>query len=1255
MSDPVQPSSEEPVDPELAPAPRGRPTVVGIGASAGGLAALRELFACIPPDSGLVFVVVVHLAPDHESHLADLLQPHAPIPVQQVTDVVALEANHAYVIPPGRNLSAIDSHLRVSPLEKERLARAPIDHFFRTLAETHDGHSVGVLLSGTGGDGTEGLRHVREQGGMAIVQDPNEAEYDGMLRHAIAAGVSDMVLPIAQMLPKVMEFAATEPRLRVESLDAPSSADQPDAMEKILALLRVRTGHDFARYKRSTVGRRVARRMQILGVEQLPHYLDTLREGEGEAAALLDDLLINVTSFFRDPQVFRALQDDVVPRLLDALQPGEAIRVWSVGCATGEEAYSLGMLLLEEAGRREKAPRVQVFATDLHERSLHYAREALYPQAIEAEVSPERLERFFRKESGGYRVGKQLRESVVFALHNLLRDPPFSRLDLIVCRNVLIYLQADVQREVVELFHYALRPDGVLLLGTAETLSRSELFRVADKEHHLYARRNAPRGALRLPALPISGRPLPHPARIEPPARVEALQGYGAVHQKMVERYAPPSLLVNQEGSVVHLSEHAGRYLQHGGGVPTNSIFKLVREELRVELRAALHAVKESGRPCRSHAVPVRMDGEPRHVVLRVSPSGERELEGFVLVIFDEMADPEPAAVPREGWSDGALREMEAEMELMRSRLVTVIEEFETSQEEMRSSNEEMQSSNEELRSTMEELETSREELQSVNEELQTLNQENKHKVEELSQISSDLQNLLQATDVATLFLDRKLRILRFTPQVGELFNVRESDRGRPLADLTHRLGYGGLIEDARRVLQTLVPVEHEVETEDGRWFLVRVMPYRTMDDRIEGVVLTFVDVTALKRSEAALRGSEASFRAIADLVPDLLWRSGPDGATTWYNQRWTEYTGQAAEHALGFGWAEVIHAEDREGSVRRHREAVEAGEPLRQEYRIRGGADGAYRWFLVQARPVHGGDGAIVQWFGAATDIHEERMALEAARAAQAEAEAARRALEQAHAELERRVDERTAQLADANDTLALEIRERERAEAARSLLLRQIGTAEEEERRRISRELHDQMGQLVTALLLGLKTLPRNGDGGAARIAELEVLAGRIAREMQDLALVLRPPALDNLGLELALRGHLEEWSERHGVEADFQAVGVDGQRFSRELETTLYRMVQEGLTNVLKHAGASRVSLLLESRGGSVNAILEDNGAGFDVDATLSAPEKADRLGLRGMRERIALVGGTLEIESAPGSGTTVYARVPAPPSGDGGDAQ
>jgi two-component system, chemotaxis family, CheB/CheR fusion protein len=863
----VDPNGATPQEPAV-PAPSGgsdaravaasgeRPTaVVAVGASAGGLAALKRILASTPGDAGIAIVIVVHLSPDHESHLADLLQPAAKMPVVQISDTTPLKPNHVYVIPPNANVTSIDTSLRLTPLERERGERAPIDHFFRALSETHDGHSVGVVLTGTGSDGTLGLRRIKERGGLTIAQDPAEAEYDGMPQSAIASGMVDLVLSVDQIPAAIVAFARTKPRV-LDGEGAPDAAQQERLLQQLFTLIRSRTGRDFTRYKRSTLLRRMARRMQIHRLELVDDYVELARRNPLELEALADEFLVTVTEFFRDPHVFGELQRVVLPHLFEGKGPEEAIRVWSVGCATGEEAYSLAILLLEHAATLSEPPGIQVFATDLHEASVRRAREGSYPETIETIVPEGRLRRFFVKEHGSYRVRKQVRDAVVFTPHNVLADAPFSRLDLLSCRNLLIYLDRGVQRDVIDLFLYALKPGGYLLLGPSEGVEREDGFEPVNKALSLYRKRPEVQSPRRkLPAFPLTTRAQ---AGSGGGGRPRQAGGFATVHAELLDRLGPPSVLIGSDDSVLHFSQRAGDFLYHPGGSPTDDVFRLVREEFRAELRGAVHAARSTGAPVRSAPVAFERGPNLRPVVLDVRPGLDPRHPGVLLVVFDEHTWTVGESAPAEGaeaWSEpSAVTALERELELTRERLRNVIESSESDNEEIRASNEELQSMNEELRSAMEELETSKEELQSVNEELITVNEENRHKVEELAQMGSDLQTLMSATEIATIFLDRELRILRFTPRVATLFHVRHSDRGRPMRDLTHRFGSHDLVGDAGRVLDRLVPVEHELVTDAGECFLTRVHPYRATEDRIAGIVITFVDITQHKEAERRVR-----------------------------------------------------------------------------------------------------------------------------------------------------------------------------------------------------------------------------------------------------------------------------------------------------------------------------------------------------------------------------------------------------------------
>ena len=875
-------SSELPLSPETSEHSSQREPlgVVGIGASAGGLAALKALFADTPGYTGMAFVVVVHLSPEHPSQLAELLQPHTKMPVRQVTETTRIDPNEVYLIPPNANLEAVDTHLRLTPLESARSQRAPIDHFFETMARTHDGNSAAVILTGTGSDGSLGLQCVKEAGGFTIVQDPVEAEFDGMPQSAISTGWVDLIAPLRTISDSLVAFSSAKPALKIPAPREEIEDETREVLQQALRAVHTATGRDFTQYRTSTILRRIMRRMQFHRLEDPALYLEMLNSQPEEARALAEDLLITVSSFFRDPTVFRALEEKVLPEIFEHKEEGDEIRVWSAGCATGEEAYSLAILLLEEADRRELTVPIQIFGSDLHPRALQKAREGYYSGELESAVGSERLRRYFKQEAGGYRIRPELRERVVFSAHNLLGDPPFSQIDLISCRNVLIYLERHLQERVIELFHYALKPEGFLMLGLSEAVEATELFRSIDGPSRIFRKRNVPGPEPRLPVFPLTPRHFHGRTR---PGTQNDVVPYSRIYDRSMEDYAPASVLVSPDDNVVHFSNKKSSCLVQPRGAPTTSLFKLARSDLWGDLHTTVATARQTNRACRSNPAHLRVGEKDIEVTLDVRPAPLPEHEGFLLVVFEEkVLTVEP--VPASGSADEArpddsvaaesdarqLQGLRAEQVRSRARLRTALDEYETSREELRASNEELQSTNEELRSTLEELETSREELQSMNEELQTVNQENRHKVEELAQLSGDLQNLLTSTDIATLFIDRDFHILRFTPQVAELFNVRLIDRGRPLSHITHRLGYDELLCDAARVLDRLVPVEREILDQRGQTYLTRVLPYRGTDDRIEGVVITFVDITRRSRAEEALRENEVRLAAELESMQQL-------------------------------------------------------------------------------------------------------------------------------------------------------------------------------------------------------------------------------------------------------------------------------------------------------------------------------------------------------------------------------------------------
>jgi two-component system CheB/CheR fusion protein len=826
------------------------PVIVAIGASAGGIPALQKFFSEIPTNNGAAFIVVLHLDPQHRSELSSIVGAHTKMPVVQVEATARLEPNHVYVIPPDRRLQVIDHQLSATEFEEPRGQRLPIDFLFRSVAERL-GDGFAVILSGAGSDGTLGVRAVKEAGGIIFVQDPNEADYSSMPRSAIETGVVDFVLPVRDLAKRLADL------IRIKELVWPPEMGDLDeeGLHRIIAHLRVRTGHDFSKYKRSTVVRRIARRMQVNRTDELKTYYELLRDSPTEVQALLSDLLISVTSFFRDREAFESIAK-LLPALFAGKVADQPIRVWVAGCATGEEAYSIGMLLLEEATRQDVHRQIQVFATDLDVRALATGREGRYPVAIEADINESRLRRFFSRDGDYYRVRQELRDIVLFALHDLLKDPPFSHVDLVSCRNVLIYLDRDLQDQVCNTFYYALTPGGYLLLGSAETADNPPgLFKTVERHARIYQSTLAQGAKPKLlPRLlgPIRVREpmLPFRHATSPTAALSE----AAAHRNALEQIAPPSILVDETHRVLHLSENVGQYLLPSGGPLSADVADLVRPELRFEMRSGLHRAFERRQPVLSLPVRVGLDGETFPVQLSIRPvqeAGEWR-RAVVLFIVGEAVDE---AVPDEPRATGeAVRRLKEELDLTQRRLRTMREDSDAANEELRASNEELQSINEEYRSTSEELETSKEELQSINEELQTVNSELKSKLELISRANSDLQNLLAATDFGTLFLDSRLYIKRFTDQVRDLFSITTSDEGRPITDFSHQLEYQDLVKDARTVIANLTPVRREVHGRNGRWYDLRMRPYRTVDDKIDGVVITFVDVTERKLLEERLQ-----------------------------------------------------------------------------------------------------------------------------------------------------------------------------------------------------------------------------------------------------------------------------------------------------------------------------------------------------------------------------------------------------------------
>lgn len=904
--------------------------VVGLGASAGGIDALKGFFANVSPDPGMAFVVIVHLSPNHESILDRILQAATPLPVTQVTAPVRIERNHIYVIPPAAVLSMSDGYLRLTAGTRPRGKHVAIDEFFRTLADVHTTRAVGIVLTGGGADGSVGLARIKEQGGVTFAQQPDDAEHDAMPRSAIATGMVDIILPVSEMPGRLENladnmFSIQLPDLKAAETDGAGDTPQGvkdsqadhNALRDILALLRARTAHDFRHYKRATVLRRIERRMQVTGVPTLTEYWKLLQERTDETPNLLSDMLIGVTQFFRDKESFAILDKTVLPTLFDKVDAasGSGLRAWVAGCSTGEEAYSLAMLISEHAEAAKQPAKFQLFATDIDEAALSVGRTAVYPLAIEADVADELLQAYFTRQGNEYRIKKDIRERVLFAVHNILRDPPFSRLDLVSCRNLLIYLDRDVQRDVLRMFHFALKPGGYLFLGSSESADACpQLFQVVDKRNRIYVAKETPAHIRSVPELSAGGFERVRPVAMTAPAHRSKKTSYAEVHQRALELYAPPSVIVDAESNVVHMSERAGRFLRHAGGEPSRSLPMLVYPELRMELRTAMYQALHSKKSVEARRVQMKAGDRQTYVNMVVRPFRHEETSSdYMLVLFDEVEDVMSVDDGQEEkGSKAVLTQLEAELQRTKDQLQATIEQSETSTEELKASNEELQAINEELRSATEELETGKEELQSVNEELITVNAELKTKVDETAKINDDLQNLIASTDIATLFVDRKMRIQWFTPRASDIFNVIASDAGRSLLDITHRLDYPDLAKDAAGVFESLRPVEREVHSSTDRWFLARLLPYRSAEHRIEGAVLTFIDITGRRKAEDRVLLGEAHLKLMTESARDFgILTLDSEGIITNWNIGAETLFGYTAAEAIGKSFSLIFTEAD--------------------------------------------------------------------------------------------------------------------------------------------------------------------------------------------------------------------------------------------------------------------------------------------------------------------------------------------------------
>ncbi|WP_186776542.1 chemotaxis protein CheB [Rubripirellula reticaptiva] len=840
--------------------------IVGIGASAGGLEALDELLDHLPPDTGMAFVVVTHQHPSHTSLLPELLARETKMPVVPATDGIELQPNHVYVGTPGGRLTIRNSMLRRVE-DNTQSVRLPIDSFFRSLAADQKEHAICIVLSGTGTDGTLGLKAIKAESGMAMVQLVDSAKYAGMPSSAESTGLADYVLAPADMPPQLVAYAQG-PYLRDARLSGDaSSTDQPvqieaKPMEKIFQLLCKHTGHDFSGYKANTIRRRIERRMNVHQIENPEDYVQFLDQNTHEIESLFKELLISVTSFFRDPELWDALASGPLPQLLKTAGSDTTIRAWVPGCATGEEVYTLAMVMRECSEKLKLRLNYQIFGTDLDSAAIETARMGRFAAGITEDVSPERLDRFFTDDNGHYTVRKEVREMAIFAPQNLIKDPPFTKLDIITCRNLLIYLDADLQKQLMPIFHYALKPGGLLVLGSSETTGNYlELFETVDKKWKVYRRKETAPAIHRIPAMPAAknSEDLLGPTASNAVSQVREPQVAALLERVALDRFCPTFVVVNKQGDLVHVHGRTGDYFELAQGHARTNVLDMAREGLPHELATIMRLASTTEDEVIRSNVRVKTNGDftlVRLVAKRITCP--ESIGGLIFITFQPVETAHPPAFADEtidGSVLGQIGDSEAltrELQFLRETHQATLQELETSNEELKSANEELQSTNEEMQSTNEELETSKEEMQSLNEELTTVNVELQSKVNDLSQANDDMQNLLNSTDIATVFLNDDLQISRYTVQAPQIISLRPTDVGRPLSDLNSNLKDVDLIGDCKAVLDTLVPKKLRVETVDGTWYLMRIMPYRTTDNVIDGLVLTFVNIQELKAAETA-------------------------------------------------------------------------------------------------------------------------------------------------------------------------------------------------------------------------------------------------------------------------------------------------------------------------------------------------------------------------------------------------------------------
>jgi two-component system CheB/CheR fusion protein len=1201
--------------------------VVGVGASAGGLEAFSAVLEHLPADTGLAIVFVSHLDPKHESILTSLLARTTSMPVREAKHGMVLEPDHVYVIPRNTRMSIDKRTLILSRRLEAPAKNLPIDHFLTSLARDRGPRAVGVILSGTASDGTMGLAAIKSRGGITIAQDPGTARYDGMPRSAIRANAADFVLPPREIAAKLVRFARN---LREAAAPVASPESPAGGLAEVFACLRERTGVDFSAYKEATVQRRLRRRMALGKMRSVEDYARLLRRTPAELDALYEDLLIKVTHFFRDPKILERLKTKILPSLLKKKPPREPFRVWVPGCSTGEEAYSLAILLFEVIDRLRVDHPIQIFATDLSETAIATARAGVYPSSIAASVSPARRRRFFVKLGKGYKIGQRVREACIFARQDITRDPPYSKVDLVSCRNVLIYMGKPLQDTILSIFHYALRPDGCLLLGKAETPDGSSgLFAPVDAKHRVYRKKPVPAGEVAGATAWLAG------SGRRPAVRAAVKETIGAslreeANRLILERYAPAGIVINEKQEVLEILGDPHPYVRLAPGTANLSLLRLVRRDLIPQLSEAMGRARKTGAPVRREGWPTRRGHGPGRPALEVIPMPPRADRGAGLLVIFETVAPASAAAP--GTTRPAGTKSKAgdsvdgrEVIRLRKELGLLIDSRQSAEEELKAANEELMASMEELQSANEELQTSHEELESTNEELTTVNDQLGVRNRDLTEIGNDLSNLVTSVDVPILILTGDLKLRRTTPAADKVMGLTPADVGRPVSEVRHTLRFPDLEQVAAEVLKTQGAREIEVQDRLNVWYSLRLRPYRTEDGRTSGVVVVLFEIDRLKRSFQEVERARNFSRTIVEAVQEPLLVLGGDRRVLMANRAFLETfrtSPTAMEHRLVF---ELEPSGFRSPAFKRLlEESLGRRSRLRDfeiEFEIAGSTP---RIMSIDARQFdrHEEEGTII--LITMKDITRFRLA-------ERRLVASRDTVQKGRLRAESSLREKKLDLRASRAELRV--------------LAGRLIRAQEDERKRVARELHDDLTQRLSALQIGSAGLARltpAGEPARAGFVAHEANIAEVVEEVRRLAYDLHPAILTHLGLRAALKSFCVKFSGREEIDVDFSAQ-KEPAGLSEEIALCLYRVTQEGLRNVAKHSGAKSASVVLKTIHGVLHLTIQDRGRGFDVDGKM----EGEGLGLLGMKERVRLVHGTIRVRSRPGYGTRVEVRVPFRP--------